>query len=430
MKLLKSRPFSAQKTASFVFLVFTVFLISYYYRLGGTRDFGLYVSAGEAFLNGENAYETQFWRSGSFGSSAVWLLFGLWPKALLPFLYQIVTYIGFWSFAKYLGLQKNKTYWAFGFLLFLSPVREVVNNLQITGLVLGLISLSLGSPPKFLERYHKSYLLVQATALAISLDLKPHSVVFVLFLLFIKGYKRIVILIGVLIAALGHAALDVINGEILEITWLKGLSNLGNASGENGESTSPWKLIDYLSGGEIETSNLSLGSILLVLAYGVARAKKLENLELIYLGLVASALMTYMHYYDLAPLAVCVLVRLFAKLNNPISLATLMFLILPREISNAQNLIVFVMLVALFNYISSDRAEAVYGRALNASTASLLFGALHILNSQLNWEYRLTHALVTSETMFLIFLVLLGNLNLTKNKCANQEVASTKETEK
>jgi hypothetical protein len=428
MKLLKSRQFNTQKTASIVFLVFTVALISYYYRLGGTRDFGLYTRAGEAFLNGENAYETQYWRSGSFGSSAVWVLFGLWPKALLPFLYQVVTYVGFWSFAKYIGLPKNKTYWAFGFVLFLSPVREVVNNLQITGLVLGLMSLSLASPPKILARYHKSYLLLQATALAISLDLKPHSVAFVLFLLFIKGNKRTVILFGVLIAALGHAALDVINGEILEIAWVKGLSNLGNASGENGESTSPWKLIDYLSGGEIETSNLSLCAILLVLGYGVVRAKKLENLELIYLGLLASSLMTYMHYYDLAPLAVCVLVRLFSKPNNLISLATVMFLILPREISNAQNLIVFFMLIALFNFVSSNQAEPLYRRALSALKASLLFGALHILNFQLNWEYRLTHALVTSETMFLIFLVLLGNSNLTKNKSVGVAVVNTKET--
>ena len=427
MKLLKSGQFTTQKTISILFLVLTVAIISFNYRLGGTRDFGLYTRAGEAFLNGENAYETQYWRSGSFGSSAVWVLFGLWPKALLPFLYQIVTYVGFWSFAKYIGLLKNKTYWAFGFVLFLSPVREVVNNLQITGLVLGLMSLSLAPPIKFLARYNKSYLVVQATALAISLDLKPHSVVFVLFLLFIKGYKRIVILFGVLIAALGHAAIDVINGEILEISWLKGLSNLGNASGENGESTSPWKLIDYLSGGEIETSNLSLGAILLVLAYGVARAKKLENLELIHLGLIASTLMTYMHYYDLAPLAVCVLVRLFSKPNNLISLATIMFLILPREISSAQNLIVFSTLIAIFTYVSSDQGDPLYRRALSASKASLLFGALHFLNTQLDWEYRLTHALVTSETMFLIFLVLLGNSNLTKNKNVVDEVANTKE---
>lgn len=427
MKQLKPRQFNTQKSASIVFLVLTVALISYYYRLGGTRDFGLYTRAGEAFLKGENAYETQYWRSGSFGSSAVWVLFGLWPKALLPFLYQIVTYVGFWSFAKYVGLPKNKKYWAFGFVLFLSPVREVVNNLQITGLVLGLMSLSLAPPIKFLARYHKSYLLVQAIALAISLDLKPHSVAFVLFLLFIKGYKRTVILVGVLIAALGHAALDIINGEILEIAWLKGLSNLGNASGENGESTSPWKVIDYLSGGEIETSNLSLGAILLVLVYGVARAKNLENLELIYLGLIASTLMTYMHYYDLAPLAVCVLVRLFTKPNNLISLATIMFLILPREISSAQNLIVFSTLIAIFTYASSDQAEPLYRRALSASKALLIFGALHILSSQLDWEYRLTHALVTSETMFLIFLVLLGNNNLTKNKSVVDEVANTKE---
>lgn len=428
MKSMKFRQFITQKAASIVFLVLTVLLISYYYRLGGTRDFGLYTRAGEAFLKGENAYETQFWRSGSFGASAVWVLFGLWPKLLLPFLYQIITYIGFWSFAKYLGLPKNKTYWAFGFILFLSPVREVVNNLQITGLVLGLMSLSLAPPPKFLASYHKSYLLVQATALAISLDLKPHSVAFVLFLLFIKGYKRLVILFGVLIASLGHAALDVINGEILEIAWMKGLSNLGNASGENGESTSPWKLIDYLSDGEIETSILSLIAILLVLAYGVVRAKKLENLELIYLGLVASTLMTYMHYYDLAPLAVCVLVRLFSKPTNLISLATFMFLILPREISSAQNLIVFVTLVLLFNYTSSDCAQALGNRARNISKSSLIFGALHLLNSQLNWEYRLAHALVTSETMFLIYLVLLGNLNLTRSKSVDQQEVSPKET--
>lgn len=427
MKLLKFNELDKQRAASIVFLAFTVVSISYYYRLGGTRDFGLYAKAGEAFLNGVNAYETQSWRSGSFGSSAIWVIFGLWPKALLPFLYQAITYISFWSFARYLGLPKNRMFWAFGFILFLSPVREVVNTLQITGLVLGLLSLSLASTPIFLIRFQKSYLIVQATALAIALDLKPHSIAFVLFLFFVKGYKRNLILLAGLIAVLGRSVLNIINGEFLEVAWLKGLLNLGNASGQNGESTSPLKLLDYLSGGEIETSILSMILILAVLLFAIVKVKSLEILQLIYLGLMASTLMTYMHYYDLAPLAICVLVQFFIRPHSYVSLATLMFLILPREIYEAQNLLVFVALLLLLNCVPPNRVEPLNARILSTLKASLIFGTLHFINGQANWDYRLIHSLVTSETMLLVFLVLLRVKDLQKNLGPDKTIAITKE---
>lgn len=422
--------FELGKKSSLIFLTFSVLLISFYYRAGGTRDFGLYTKAGEAFLNGENAYVTQLWRSGAFGASVLWLIFGIWPQVLLPFLYQGVTFISFWFFAKFLGLPSNKIFWVFGFTLFLSPVREVINTLQITGLVLGLMTLSISSGPKFLSKFEKSYFVLQAIAMAVALDLKPHSICFVVILLFIKGIKRHVISTAVLIIGLGHTALDLLNGEILEKTWFNSLANLGNASGENGESTSPWKLIGYLSGGKINTNLFSLGAIVVVVIIGVIYREKLDQKSLLYLGLTASTLLTYMHYYDLAPLAVCVLVRYFANPNSAFALATMMFLILPREVGSWPNLVVFISLCFLLLSVTSEQVAFWQIKANHLSKAFLIFSIIHLLNAQLDWDYRLVHALVTSETMMMAILVLLGSIGISKNVSHNKEKSNELEKAK
>ena len=416
------------KKLPFLFLISSSLLISFYYRSGGTRDFGLYAAAGEAFLTGENAYETMLWRSGSFGAATVWLFSVIWPKAILPFLYQITTYVGFWLFARFLGLPKDKTYWAFGFILFLSPVREVVNTLQITGFVLGLLAFSLTATPHSLRRYVKIICTLQASALAVALDLKPHSIIFVVLLLFIKDFKRQVIYLAGLIVALGHFAIDLINGKFLEIAWIKELTRLGNASGQNGESTSPWKLIDYLSGGAVDTGILSMFIIILILALSVRRIKKLSNTNLVQIGLVLSSLMTYMHYYDLAPLAVCVLIRYFIGQQSSLVLATILFMFLPREISSVSNLIILTGLLTLLILVKPQDGSNLSRAAKHVSKSAMIYCGLHLLNSQLNWDYRLLHAAVTSQTMFMIFLVFLGFID--KPKKVDLNVAARNPEEK
>jgi hypothetical protein len=370
------------------------------------------VNAGRAFITGENAYETQLWRSGSFGSTAIWLLSLPIPSSLEPQFFQLLSFIGFFVFANLLGIATEKRYWIYGFILFLSPVREVVNTIQITGFVIGLLAFSL------LARGPKSvvppllYKFLQGTALAIALDLKPHSIVFVILLLFANKIMREVVFWAVGIVLIGHTVVNVIHRNILEVSWLRSIMNLGNASGENGESTSIWRLVDHFSRGNINTSVISaLIIVCILLAVGVY-GKRLSPTDLIVVGLITSSFMTYMHYYDLAPLSVCTLVVLSKHTKSILGLSCVMFMILPREIETTRNVFIFILLTVLIvrfleiNYGGISNGFRSIGLAL-----SIFFG-LHLMNHLLDFDYRLGHALVTTQTMILILWFMLSKLKL------------------
>jgi hypothetical protein len=388
-------------------------MVLYYYRLGGTRDFGLYVNAGRAFISGENAYETQLWRSGSFGSTVIWLISLPIPSSLEPLIFQIFSFAGFFAFANLIGIASEKRYWIFGLILFLSPVREVINTIQITGFVIGLLAVSL------LDRSSRSmlnpltYTFIQGISLAIALDLKPHSIIFVVGLLFMKKIKRDVIFCAFGICLIGHAVINLINKTILEVSWFRNLVSLGNASGEGGESTSVWRLVDYLSKGAIKTSVISpllIACLLLIVGFF---GKKFNFRDLVLIGLIASSLMTYMHYYDLAPLSVFTLAIFSKNAKSILGLASLMFMILPREVGSFRNVVILILLTTLIMLFIEIKSDGAFDRLIVIGLATLTFIGLHLVNYLLALEYRLGHALVATQTLILILSFTLRKLNLT-----------------
>lgn len=380
----------------------------YYYKNGGTRDFGLYAKAGNAFINKENAYITQSWRSGSFGSVSIWLLSVGIPESIKVGFLQILSFSGFWFFGSYFFKEKQKSLWMMGFVLFLSPVREVINTLQITGLVVGLLTVFLihNEPDNWL--WKKIFGIAQTVSLAIAVDLKPHSLAFIVFLLFLKDYKRRELISSAIVLITCHAFIDIWNGRILERDWIAGLLNLGNASGQSGESTSIWKLIDYVTHSKIDTSTLSLISVFLILGLASFSIRNLDIEEIIIVGLLASSLMTYMHYYDLAPLAIICLAFILELNLSVLGTSLIMFLILPREITQSLNIVTLFALVFIVIVLKS---EIFQGRdklraLIRLIISILVFLSLHLINASMNLDYRMTHALMTTETMILIWTYL------------------------
>jgi hypothetical protein len=412
---------------SCVFFAASIILVLYYYRLGGTRDFGLYVNAGRAFMNGENAYETQLWRSGSFGTTIIWLISLPIPSSLEPLIFQFLSLAGFFVFANSLGLIKEKRYWTYGFILFLSPVREVINTIQITGVVIGLLAISLlelGPKSMLTPTTHR---ILQGTALAIALDLKAHSVIFVVLLLLMKKLKRGVIFWAFGICVSGHAVVNLINGNFLEVFWFRNLMNLGNASGENGESTSIWRLIDYLSAGHVNTSVISILLIVCLLLIVGLYGSSFSLSGLVLSGLIASSFMTYMHYYDLAPLAVFTLVVFSKNSKSILGLACIMFMILPREFDSNRNLFTLILLTFLIVYFFDAKRSRLTNTLISIGLATSAFSGLHLINYVVGFDYRLGHALVTTQTMVLIICFTIIKLKLIQGLEFGQENRAKRE---
>ena len=395
---------------SVVFFAVSIIMVLFYYRLGGTRDFGLYVNAGRGFMSGENAYETQQWRSGSFGSTVIWLISLPIPSSLEPLFFQLLSLVGFFVFANLLGVINEKRYWIYGFILFLSPVREVINTIQITGFVIGLLAISLLETGPRSRLMSSTLKFLQGLALAVALDLKPHSIVFVVLLLFVKNKKRGVVFWAVGICLVGHAVVNLISGKLLEVSWIHNLMNLGNASGENGESTSVWKLVDYLSGGKVDTSIVSIVLILSLLLLVGFFGKKFSLNDLVLIGLIASSFMTYMHYYDLAPLSIFALVIFSKNSDSILGLACVMFMILPREIGTTRNVIILILLIALIFYFFEIQFGGVLNSLISIGLVFSTFFGLHLVNHLLALDYRLSHALITTQTMILILWFMISKI--------------------
>lgn len=401
--------------SSYVYFALSLGMVLYYYRLGGSRDFGLYVNAGQAFMSGENAYETQLWRSGSFGTSVIWLISLPAPSLLEPLIFQLISITGFFLFGNLLGIAKDKKYWIYGSILYLSPIREVLNTIQITGFVIGLFAISLFGSSQDLKVNPKIKIVLQGLALAIAIDLKPHSILFIVVLLFVKKMKRDVILWALGICLVGHSMISLFHGNLLEISWFRSLLNLGNASGENGESTSIWKIVDYISGGAVDTNLASILSIAcLFLLVGIL-GQKISQINLIFFGLIASSLMTYMHYYDLAPLSIFALVYFSKKRLSILGLTCVMFMILPREIDSIRNLLFLVILTFLLIRFIANKPEGKLSALLYVGSSTAIFLGVHLVNHLLALGYRLGHALVTTQTMIFAIWFLFIKLDLFRN---------------
>jgi hypothetical protein len=190
--------------------------------------------------------------------------------------------------------------------------------------------------------------------------------------------------------------------------------NLGNASGENGESTSIWRLVDHLSGGKVNTSVISLLLIICLLLIVSFFGKEFSLRDLVLIGLIISSFMTYMHYYDLAPLSVCTLVIFSKNSKSILGLSSLMFMMLPREVGTVRNVFILLLLTTLIILFIQMKNDGVRDNILAIGLATSTFVGLHLVNHQLALEYRLGHALVTTQTMILILSFIISRSKLTQ----------------
>ena len=127
-----------------------------------------------------------------------------------------------------------------------------------------------------------------------------------------------------------------------------------------------------------------------------------------------------MHYYDLAPLAIIVLVGFLGKKMEYLGTLLIMFLILPREISQPNNLIIFCLLLTLIILVKSteithlQRKQKCFNYVL---TGIVGFVFLHSFNRYIGFNYRMTHTLMTSESVLMIWIYLILALRTKLNIC-------------
>ena len=161
-------------------ILFTIFVLPIVIKFNwpNARDSAVYADAFSILISGGNPYEGRTFRAGLFGSSLFALISALVPQFMEATVFIILGISGLVFFINTIFSIKyrNLDLFALVVIVWSSANRESLNTIQITGVLLALISISIFSIDKFYVNHNKSFLFVGSMTAAIAIDLKPHLV--------------------------------------------------------------------------------------------------------------------------------------------------------------------------------------------------------------------------------------------------------------
>ncbi len=400
--------FDSEKISKVLSLISMLYLLLNY-RHGGARDFGLYVENGQNFLKGIDSYTLNLWRSGSFGTSFIGILGWLIPISIQPPVFQLLNMLGIYLFLRLImqGDAQSNLYKVYFISLWSSPFREMLNTIQITGFVFGLIGFAFHRNYSF--RYPKLQFFLKFFALGLAVDLKPHSVLAICILLFFADRERKLIIYSFLNVVIFHILISLRAGKLLELEWLHNLQNLGNASNSSGESTSIWKLLNYISNDKIDFTLPAVILLLVILGIGLRLKSRLDFTSILFFGILITVLQLYTHFYDLIPLVLLYFASFFKKEITILDYICFSLVLIPREFSSVTNIFLVIMMFAFLIFVSSQKRNhyQTFSKVLIPAILGIFASfVIHLLNQSAHLEYRIMHSLVTSEVTLIMVMIL------------------------
>jgi hypothetical protein len=292
-------------------------------------DFAGYVEAGRDISHQIDPYTHTMYTNSSVSAYLLYLLNRYILLFRVGFPFQILNVAGIFYF-----LKKTLPHRSINSLLFLlslvlatSPIRALFGNVQVTGVVLGLVALSLATK--------KTSIALEPLAAFpawLAFEIKPQlAVPFLIYIFFVRG-KRLsfVITVSALILS-SHLLVDYIFGSALEGSWLHKMSTFSGNSLKVGYEISVWKIASIHLGHIAIFKAVTLFVIIIYLVLVVIFSQRSPQTALI-LSLTFPLVNTYAHLYDYVEIAVALI--LITQLRNKNFYVGLipMFLIFPLSL--------------------------------------------------------------------------------------------------
>jgi len=350
-----------QELIVLVMILLSIAVLLWYYR-GNLRDASAYLAWGKSVLQNENPYEIYSSRSGSFGPVVISLLIMAVPVFLQTVLVQVLSLLSVGMviqtfFSSQSRLTKLTIYL---FAIWSSPFRENLATNQVSIIVIGILCTGVC----IFQRNKKDWKfeLVAALFLAVSLDLKPHLVLFFLiyFIVRERAVRLAVFVLSVLFVT--HGSINLVQGQILELSWLSQLSSLNDLAkaGNLNDSVSFWPLALKISLDPqlLYFVSTSLVLTLFLLLLRIAR-EPCAQANGIALSFLIPSVSLYFHFYDLAILAILAVGVILQKQRNFLQIASFSFILLPLEYQSIRNLILFGLLTIFFGLYRSNARKAI-----------------------------------------------------------------------
>jgi hypothetical protein len=417
--------FASNKIYSLLLLVLSILLIMQYNvsethkpsqeltKSSVLKDYGYWITAAQNMNAFDNPYiEDPLYKSGVFSASIFNLFKLVLVNDILFFtVMQIFNLIGLMLFIyTFLRWRVSNTVLAL-LLITASSTREILVNGQVTGITLGLFSISYA-----LTRYIHNNLLVlsKLRIFAISsiagicyfflLDIKPNIFLFPLVVLLLAFRTWSILVSGLFLWIIHQAFFSLILGELLILSWVKNLSNVAlyESNPNLFGSIGPWQILNHL------TKNNFLFQYIPILLYFFAGAcsvflvKRNLFLSALFLAFSTNYFYTYFHYYTFFAIISFIMYKVLSE-NSPFLTGFLASTLQFSFVLSPQNMILSSMYLALICILYKSSNKSYMYFFVLGWLMSMIFRLG--LTTELSSDPYLTKAIIVAIP-YVIFLIL------------------------
>ena len=399
----------------FIGIILSITYLLYYYRNVGIHDVGAYLHSGEVLIDRKNPYELGLSKWGTVGPIILYLFSKIIPNSLSGTIFQLINLFGVFLFFRIFSNSKKSinTQLIFLLVLWISPVREMLAVNQITGIILGCLSLGqyfiLASKDnnKFVYKF-----LISPMCFAIAIDLKPHITIYIFIILIIATRNFKLLFNTALIFVFMHLIIDFYVGIFLERDWVHAVLKVGSSASDNKlrDSVSFWPLLNHYINFPKAFYLVSFILIIALLLYAIYLGYKMKTDAALYIGLIIPSLSIYYHYYDSIPLCILALNWAITERKYIYSALLLSFFLIPKEYLSLRNtfLVLLFEIVLMIIFTNMGYIADIF------LVRNLIYGIgftylIHLINTLLNLNPFILQSIVVSETLFLTYYLLFQN---------------------
>ncbi len=373
------------------------YLLNFYLFRSQLHDYGDFIKAGELIWNQQDPYSQLMYVNSPVSAVCLYMLSKLFFFLHFPIIIQILNVVGLYFFLNQVlrPSLSNPIFLAFALLPFMSPARALFANVQVTGLVLGLLAFAI-----FLSRRSKPEFLI-AVPMWLALELKPHMALPIILILVFEhrlNLKRIAFLSSYVVAA--HTIVSLRFSFLVDLNWIRKLMRYSDSSYKEGYEISYWKPLAIYTGQEDLVKILSLTTIIIFILCIINFSLKGKIDYAILISLLFPLQNSYLHLYDLVPIAL-VLTVLGLKDKTILAITPVFFLAQLFTLRIPSQLITGFLFFVFYVVLTDRRKSFIQNTAVVLATSGISIGFFLLFNG-VSEELQIVFALVIPLTVCLI----------------------------
>lgn len=373
------------------------YLLNFYLFRSKLHDFGDFIKAGELIWNQQDPYSQLMYVNSPVSAVYVYMLSKVFFFLHFPIVIQILNIAGLYFFLNQVlrPSLSNSMLLAFALLPFMSPARALFANVQVTGLVLGLLAFAI-----FLSRRSKPEFLV-AVPMWMAAELKPQMALPIILILVFEcrlNLKRIVLLSSYVVA--GHTLVSLRFGSLLDLEWIRKLMRYSDSSYREGYEISYWKPLAIYTGQEGVVKILSFTIIIIFILCIIIFSLKGKIGYAILMSLLFPLQNSYLHLYDLVPIAIALTV-LGLKDKNILAVAPVFFLAQLFVLKIPSQLLTSFLFFIFLLVLTDRRRSFLRNTAVALATTGIAIGS-YLVFKGVSEELQIVFTLVIPITICLI----------------------------